>query len=819
MDTKAPPQAGIFSGLDPSEVNTANPITLFIIQTVIILVFCRVLAIPLAYIRQPRVIAEVIGGIILGPSVLGRIPNFRETIFPKASLPFLNLVATMGLVFFLFQVGLEVDLRIVKRDWKKSFSIALAGMALPFGLGCAVSVGLYRLQNDDTIPFSSFLLFLGVAMAITAFPVLARILAELKLLRTQVGAITMSAGLLNDCVAWVLLALVVALLNSSGGLEALYVFLATAGYSIFLIVVIAPLYRKLAVYTDSFERGPSPLLMFVTLLIVLISAFITDVFGVHAIFGGFLAGVIIPHDHGLAVKITEKIEDIVNIVFLPLYFTLSGLKTQIGLLDSGPVWGYVILVIVLACVGKIAGCAGAAKFSGMTTRESLTVGFLMSCKGLVELIVLNIGHDAGVLNDQVFVIMVAMALITTFMTTPVVMWLYPESYQRATAAKMDLDHQSFGKDISRATSHVELGQNFSLVTMINRIEGAISIMSLIRLLKQETPDPLAKSGRHQLNVHAIRLLELTQRTSDVMKLKDMEETSRQDPVLSVLRTFTNLSGGVELLGTHLDFQMRSKFVNTVANYSQSVSADIVLFPISNYSQHTIVEDQAFPLSEAAYQVMDADFVHQAFLRIPCVTGFFIDRGFGQIQNDIPRQPQSTPSRIVVPLLEGYLDGDGHAALIFALRLHFHSKTPVIVLKSHQNNTSKHYATSDSIQTALDQGFASPMIEEEGIDNLASIFVSSIPSNVILQYGPSHETHGLSLLNQLEKPLEEHDLVVVGRSMSRLNLPSYSVPSTPGSTYQHDFTSALGPQAQYLLKSNTMASLVVIQAPVLDACDV
>ncbi|OBZ90557.1 K(+)/H(+) antiporter 1 [Choanephora cucurbitarum] len=268
MDTKAPPQAGIFSGLDPSEVNTANPITLFIIQTVIILVFCRILAVPLGYIRQPRVIAEVIGGIILGPSVLGRIPHFRETIFPKESLPFLNLVATMGLVFFLFQVGLEVDLRIVKRDWKKSFSIAVAGMALPFGLGAAVSVGLYRLQNDSSIPFSSFLLFLGVAMAITAFPVLARILAELKLLRTRVGAITM-----------VLLALVVALLNSSGGLEALYVFLATAGYSLFLIVVIAPLYRKLAVYTDSFERGPSPLLMFVTLLIVLVSAFVTDVFG------------------------------------------------------------------------------------------------------------------------------------------------------------------------------------------------------------------------------------------------------------------------------------------------------------------------------------------------------------------------------------------------------------------------------------------------------------------------------------------------------------------------------------------------------------
>ncbi|OBZ80142.1 Cation/H(+) antiporter 19, partial [Choanephora cucurbitarum] len=302
---------------------------------------------------------------------------------------------------------------------------------------------------------------------------------------------------------------------------------------------------------------------------------------VHAIFGGFLAGVIVPHDHGLAVKITEKIEDIVNIVFLPLYFTLSGLKTQIGLLDSGAVWGYVILVIVLACFGKIIGCAGAAKISGMTTRESFTVGFLMSCKGLVELIVLNIGHDAGVLNDQVFVIMVVMALVTTFMTTPVVMWLYPESYQKATAMRSDTDNLSVAKDISRINSRMDFGQSFSLVTMVNRIESAISIMSIIRMLKREPADPSAKIGRYQLNVHAMRLLELTQRASDVMKLKDMEETSRQDPVLSVLRTFTSLSGGIEMLGTHLDFQTRSKFVNTIANYSQTVSADMVLIPVAN----------------------------------------------------------------------------------------------------------------------------------------------------------------------------------------------------------------------------------------------
>ncbi|KAI7904118.1 Cation/H+ exchanger [Cokeromyces recurvatus] len=379
--TTTAPQAGVFSGLNPVEFNSSDPVVLFIIQATIILIFCRLIAIPLGYLKQPRVISEVIAGIILGPTVMGRIPGFQETIFPSESLPFINLIATLGLIFFLFQIGLEVDLAVIRRGFYKSLSVAIAGMVLPFGLGAAVSVGLYKLQNRPYVSFSSFLLFLGVTMSITAFPVLARILAELKLLRTNVGAITMASGLINDCTAWVLLALVVALMNSSGGIKALYVFLTAVGFTFFVLFIVRPLYRKLCHYTQSFEHGPSPLLMAATLIIVMISAFVTNILGIHAIFGGFLAGVIVPHENNLSIKITEKIEDIVNIIFLPLYFTLSGLKTQIGLLDSGAVWGYVILIIFLACFGKIIGCAVAAKVCGMTYRESFAVGFLMNCKG------------------------------------------------------------------------------------------------------------------------------------------------------------------------------------------------------------------------------------------------------------------------------------------------------------------------------------------------------------------------------------------------------------------------------------------------------
>lgn len=819
----ATPQAGVFSGLNPILFNPANPVVLFIIQAVIILTFCRVLAIPLGYLRQPRVIAEVIAGIILGPTVMGRIPNFQATVFPTQSLPFLNLIATIGLIFFLFQVGLEVDLRIVKRDWKQSVSIAVAGMALPFGLGAAVSVGLYKLQNEGDVSFVSFVLFLGVAMAITAFPVLARILAELKLLRTRVGVITMSAGLLNDCTAWVLLALVVALLNSTGGLEALYVFLSGVGFAIFVIFILGPLYRKLCHKTNSFQDGPSPVLMTVTLLLVLSCAFVTDILGIHPIFGGFIAGLIIPHEHDLSIKITEKIEDMVNIVFLPLYFTLSGLKTQIGLLNTGTVWGYVILVIFVACFGKIVGCTGAAKVTGMTTRESLTVGVLMSCKGLVELIVLNIGHDAGVLNDQIFVIMVVMALVTTFMTTPIVMWLYPEWYQKQTAEKVIGDNVYDG-DIDEkqdpsvlGASRLEPENYFSLVTMLNRIDTVPSMMALIRLLQEDNTSSL-KFSKNRLDIHAVRLLELTQRSSDVMRLQDLRETQRQDPVLNVLRTFVSLIG-IESLQTRLDYRIPTEFISTVADYGESNSADMILLPWASSgtrSTHHHHHQEINPMEVTSedwtsYQVSDADFASSAFAITHSTVGLFIDRGFGQIQDG--NLGLQNKFQIIVPFTHG--GPDDRAALLFALRLQMYRQVEVLVLK-YGSDESSVYASKDSIQKTLNTLTVHQCSDDE---LLSQLFSSQATSNVILKYVLPKQTHNefSTVLDGLEAPLGKHDIVVLGRSIASSNtshLPAYTPTPLDGSNvpaYSRGFKSALGNTAYQILTAGTLASLVVIQA--------
>lgn len=583
----------------------------------------------------------------------------------------------------------------------------------------------------------------------------------------------MASGLLNDVTAWVLLALVVALLNAGNGLEVVWVLLTTLGFALFLIFLVRPLYRRLCIATGSIQNGPSPLLMTVTLVMVLASAFVTDIIGVHAIFGGFLAGVIIPHDGDLATKIAEKIEDIVNIIFLPLYFTLSGLQTQIGLLNTGQVWGYVILVIVLACFGKIVGCTVAAKLGGMTVRESFAVGFLMNCKGLVELIVLNIGHNAGVLNDQVFVIMVVMALVTTFMTTPFVMWLYPEWYQKQQAERRREAAQ--GADGSPSCKVSTLGavssvipSRYRLVTMLNDLESVPSMMSVIRRYRQE--------GQEQLELHTLRLRELTDRATDIMKIRDERETLRFDPVLNVIRTFASLIG-VDTLYTRLEFLGRHEFLKVMGDYSESCDADIMLLPCPSnlVNNHTLYDNNI----DDQLHDPDQDFVKEVLsIDRTSSVGLLIDRGLAaslptlpskQLTKDTTQHPDDPfgNMNIIVPIAGG---ADDRAALLFALRLKS-SHTHIL----HVTNTTtsfQHYATMQSIKNTL--ATATPYVDDGTL--LSTLFVTGEPdASALIEYTTIQDeqlTTTTFASHYATQSLTRQDLVIVGHeSAQALGFPT------------------------------------------------
>lgn len=341
-------------------------------------------------------VVDLQGGILLGPSALGRNKNYLQAIFPPSSITVLDTLANLGLLFFLFLAGLELDPKSLRRTGNKALAIAIVGISLPFALGISSSFVL-RKTIAKGVNGPAFLVFMGVALSITAFPVLARILAELKLLTTDVGRMAMSAAAVNDVAAWVLLALAISLSGDHvSPLVPVWVFLSGCGFVICAILIVPPIFKWVTRHCHVGEPVDETYIC-ATLAFVLAAAFITDSIGIHAMFGAFVIGVLVPKNGPFTSALTEKVEDLISSLFLPLYFVSSGLKTNVATIQGLQSWGLLALVICTACFGKIVGTVAVSSICKMPLREALALGFLMNSKGLVELIVLNIGKDRKVM--------------------------------------------------------------------------------------------------------------------------------------------------------------------------------------------------------------------------------------------------------------------------------------------------------------------------------------------------------------------------------------------------------------------------------------
>lgn len=410
----------------------AHPFVLLLAQAVLVIGTSRVLALVLRKLGQPLVIAEVLAGIALGPSLLGVLsPSTLQLFFPASSMGLLGVISQLGLVFFMFLIGLELEPALLRGLGKSALAISPTSIALPFALGAGVAVWLAPTLSLPGVPVSSFVLFLGVAMSITAFPVLARILSERGLIHTPVGALAIACAAVDDVTAWCLLAFVAAVVRASGLAAAALTLVFAVVYCAAMWFVARPLLAKL-VRQRTDRRGISQRMVAFTVVLLLLSALTTEAIGIHALFGAFFFGVIIPREGGLAHGLRERLEDLVVVLLLPLFFAFSGLRTQLGLLDSSGAWLICGLLILVAVAGKWGGSTLAARATGQSWKDAMAIGVLMNTRGLMELVVLNIGLDLGVISPQVFTMMVLMALLTTVMTSPLLAMLQREEAGRVT---------------------------------------------------------------------------------------------------------------------------------------------------------------------------------------------------------------------------------------------------------------------------------------------------------------------------------------------------------------------------------------------------
>jgi K+:H+ antiporter len=403
----------------------SHPLLHLLLALAAVIIVGRILGRLCVYVGQPPVIGEVLAGICLGPSLLGHVaPEVGNYLLPASVAPSLSVVAQIGVVLYMFLVGLELNAGILRKQGHVTLAISHASIVVPFSLGAVLALWLYPMLSNSDVPFTAFALFLAVSMSITAFPVLARILTDRRMNQTELGVMALACAATDDVSAWCLLALVVGVTQSHVA-GALVVAVLTAGYIGLMFFVVRPIAVRLV--RQYGQTGLTPTVMAVVLVGMLLSALATEAIGVHAIFGAFLFGAVIPHDSLIARELTHKLTDFITTLLLPAFFAFTGMRTEIALVDGWQQWLVCLAIIVVATLGKFGGTLAAARVMGLGWRESSCLGILMNTRGLMELIVLNIGLDLGVISPTLFAMMVLMAIVTTMATSPILQALMSRS--------------------------------------------------------------------------------------------------------------------------------------------------------------------------------------------------------------------------------------------------------------------------------------------------------------------------------------------------------------------------------------------------------
>lgn len=407
---------GHFASNAPTE--SVSSFTHILLALVVIILSARGLGYVFRRFNQPQVVGEMIAGILLGPSLLGQLsPHSFAFLFPSQTAPYLSVLANIGVILYMFLVGVELNTKLLRERTQASLATSHASIVAPFLLGSALALWLYPRYSTSDVRFVVFALFMGVSMSVTAFPVLARVVTDQGMQQDPLGATALACAAIDDVTAWCLFALVVSVAHKVAA-KSLLTLALTAGFILIVFLLVRPgaawLVRRHAKRHLTEQSS-----IVIACIALLLAALTTQWIGIHALFGAFLVGAVIPHDSRLAQDIRQKFEDLVVILFLPIFFAFTGLRTQIGLVHGLADWAICLAIIAVASLGKFGGGTIAARLTGLDWRDAASLGILMNTRGLMELIVLNVGMDLGVLSPTLFAMLVIMAVVTTLATTPV----------------------------------------------------------------------------------------------------------------------------------------------------------------------------------------------------------------------------------------------------------------------------------------------------------------------------------------------------------------------------------------------------------------
>jgi Kef-type K+ transport system membrane component KefB/nucleotide-binding universal stress UspA family protein len=510
---------------------------LVLVQVVFVIALSRIMGIGCRAIKQPLVIGEIIAGIMLGPSLLGLIsPATTDFLFPSSTLPFLNVLSEIGLIFFMFLIGLELNPKYLKGQLNVAILTSHVSIIVPFALGSILALFLYPLVSNNSVSFTAFALFLGAAMSITAFPVLARIITENNLQGTKLGTLALTCAAVDDVTAWCLLALAIAVTRTNSIIGAFPTIIESLIFIALMVTVVRWFLQKLSIYYRRTGRLSQFVLAYIYMGVV-VSALITELIGIHLIFGAFLLGAIMPKNAALVREIAEKTEDFVLIFLLPIFFAYSGLRTEIGLLNRPELWLLCASVVAIAIIGKYVGTYVAARVSGIEKRDASALGWLMNTRGLTELIVLNIGLSFGVISPLLFTMLVIMALVTTFMTSPLLELTYPKEKIKLDLIEEETDEEIATKSIPAYKILVPVANpstqkrllDLAVAIAGNSPDAVVHPLSLIELeedyLFQSTPDEaerLIRQRREELEtlIQTIDPAQITTKITPIVRISN-----------------------------------------------------------------------------------------------------------------------------------------------------------------------------------------------------------------------------------------------------------------------------------------------------------